>query len=240
MSIVRIDNLTKSYKKKKALSGVSLEINEGELFGLLGVNGAGKTTLIKILCLLSKKTSGNVVINGLDIERDAEKIKEIIAVSPQETAIASNLTVKENLEFFANIYSKNNSEIINELVNDFDLSSVLSQRAKTLSGGYKRRLSIAVALISKPKILFLDEPTLGLDVFSRRELWQIIKKLQKSTTIILTSHYLEEIENLCQRVAILSNGNLVKVGTIEEIKEATSANTFEDAFIKLLSEGENE
>lgn len=240
MSIVRIDNLTKSYKTKKALSDVSLEINEGELFGLLGVNGAGKTTLIKILCLLSKKTSGNVLINGLDIERDAEKIKEIIAVSPQETAIASNLTVKENLEFFANIYSKNNSEIINELVNDFDLSSVLSQRAKTLSGGYKRRLSIAVALISKPKILFLDEPTLGLDVFSRRELWQIIKKLQKSTTIILTSHYLEEIENLCQRVAILSNGNLVKVGTIEEIKEATCKETFEDAFIKLLSEGENE
>ena len=132
MSIVRIDNLTKSYKTKKALSGVSLEINEGELFGRLGVNGAGKTTLIKILCLLSKKTSGTVAINGLDIERDAEKIKEIIAVSPQETAIASNLTVKENLEFFANIYAKNNSEIINELVNDFDLSSVLSQRGKTL------------------------------------------------------------------------------------------------------------
>lgn len=240
MSIISIENLTKCYKRKKALSDVSLQINEGELFGLLGVNGAGKTTLIKILCLLSKKTSGSVVINGLDIERDAEKIKEIIAVSPQETAIANNLTVKENLEFFANIYSKNNSEIINELINDFDLSSVLSQKAKTLSGGYKRRLSIAVAIISKPKILFLDEPTLGLDVFSRRELWQIIKKLQKSTTIILTSHYLEEIENLCQRVAVLSKGNLVKVGRIQEIKEAMCANTFEDAFIKLLSEGQNE
>lgn len=240
MSIISIENLTKCYKTKKALLDVSLQINEGELFGLLGVNGAGKTTLIKILCLLSKKTSGSVVINGFDIERDAEKIKEIIAVSPQETAIANNLTVKENLEFFANIYSKNNSEIINELINDFDLSSVLSQKAKTLSGGYKRRLSIAVAIISKPKILFLDEPTLGLDVFSRRELWQIIKKLQKSTTIILTSHYLEEIENLCQRVAILSKGKLVKVGSIQEIKETTCANTFEDAFIKLLSEGENE
>ena len=240
MSIISIENLTKYYKTKKVLSDVSLQINEGELFGLLGVNGAGKTTLIKILCLLSKKTSGSVVINGFDIEKDAEKIKEIIAVSPQETAIANNLTVKENLEFFANIYSKNNSEIINELINDFDLSSVLSQKAKTLSGGYKRRLSIAVAIISKPKILFLDEPTLGLDVFSRRELWQIIKKLQKSTTIILTSHYLEEIENLCQRVAILSKGNLVKVGRIQEIKETTCSTTFEDAFIKLLSEGENE
>ena len=240
MSIIRIDNLTKRYKTKMALSNVTLEINEGELFGLLGVNGAGKTTLIKILCLLSKKTSGSVVINGLDIENDAEKIKEIIAVSPQETAIASNLTVKENLEFFANIYSKDNSEIINKLINQFDLGDVLSERAKTLSGGYKRRLSIAVALISKPKILFLDEPTLGLDVFSRRELWEIIKELKKSTTIILTSHYLEEIENLCQRVAILSKGNLVKVGTIEEIKEETGTKSFENAFIKLLSEGENE
>ena len=240
MSIIKIENLTKRYKTKKALSNVTLEINEGELFGLLGVNGAGKTTLIKILCLLSKKTSGSVVINGLDIENDAEKIKEIIAVSPQETAIASNLTVKENLEFFANIYSKENSEIINKLINQFDLGDVLSERAKTLSGGYKRRLSIAVALISKPKILFLDEPTLGLDVFSRRELWEIIKELKKSTTIILTSHYLEEIENLCQRVAILSKGNLVKVGTIEEIKEETGTKSFENAFIKLLSEGENE
>ena len=240
MSIISIDNLTKHYKTKKALSGISLEINEGELFGLLGVNGAGKTTLIKILCQLSKKTSGNVVINGFDIEKDAEKIKEIIAVSPQETAIANNLTVKENLEFFANIYGKNNGDTINELINDFDLGEVLSERAKTLSGGYKRRLSIAVALISKPKILFLDEPTLGLDVFSRHELWQIIKKLQKSTTIILTSHYLEEIENLCQRVAILSKGKLAKVGTVEEIKEATGTKTFEDAFIKLLSEGKNE
>ena len=240
MSIISIDNLTKHYKTKKALSGISLEIYEGELFGLLGVNGAGKTTLIKILCQLSKKTSGNVVINGFDIEKDAEKIKEIIAVSPQETAIANNLTVKENLEFFANIYGKNNGDTINELINDFDLGEVLSQRAKTLSGGYKRRLSIAVALISKPKILFLDEPTLGLDVFSRHELWQIIKKLQTSTTIILTSHYLEEIENLCQRVAILSKGKLAKVGTVEEIKEATGTKTFENAFIKLLSEGENE
>ena len=240
MSIIKIENLTKRYKTKKALSNVSLEINEGELFGLLGVNGAGKTTLIKILCLLSKKTSGSVVINGLDIENDAEKIKEIIAVSPQETAIASNLTVKENLEFFANIYAKDNNKIINQLINQFDLGDVLSERAKTLSGGYKRRLSIAVALISKPKILFLDEPTLGLDVFSRRELWEIIKELKKSTTIILTSHYLEEIENLCQRVAILSKGNLVKVGTIEEIKEETGTKSFENAFIKLLSEGENE
>ncbi len=239
MNIITIDNVCKNYKKKKALDNVCLEIEQGELFGLLGVNGAGKTTLIKILCGLSKKSSGTIVINNFDLDNEIDKIKKIIGISPQETSVANNLTVKENLEFFAHIYHKNVLEIINELVDIFNLNEVLNQRAKTLSGGYKRRLSIAIALISKPKILFLDEPTLGLDVFSRRELWQIIKKLQKSTTIILTSHYLEEIENLCDRVAILSKGKLLKKGTIEEIKQSTKTDTFEDAFIKLL-EDENE
>ena len=153
--------------------------------------------------------------------------------------MANNLTVKENLEFFANIYNNNDANTINEIVDIFNLNEVLNQRAKTLSGGYKRRLSIAIALISKPKILFLDEPTLGLDVFARRELWNIIKKLQKNITIILTSHYLEEIENLCDRVAILSNGKLLKTGTIEEIKQITNTQNFEDAFIKLV-EAKNE
>lgn len=236
MSIITIKNLTKSYKSKKALDNVSLEIKDGELFGLLGVNGAGKSTLIKILSGLTKKSSGSVVIDDLDIEKDIDKIKEIIGISPQDTAIANNLTTLENLKFFGCIYNKNDTEIIDKLVNDFCLSEVLNQRAKTLSGGYKRRLSIAIALISRPKILFLDEPTLGLDVFSRRELWQIIKRLQKSTTIILTSHYLEEIESLCQRVAILSRGSLVTKGTVEEIKQATNTNTFEDAFVKLLED----
>ncbi len=239
MNIITIDNVSKNYKTKKALDNVSLEIKQGELFGLLGVNGAGKTTLIKILCGLSKKSSGKIAINNFDLDKDLDKIKEIIDISPQETSVANNLTVKENLEFFARIYHKDVLEITNEIVDVFNLNEVLNQRAKTLSGGYKRRLSIAIALISKPKILFLDEPTLGLDVFSRRELWQIIKKLQKSTTIILTSHYLEEIEHLCDRVAILSEGKLIKTGTIEEIKKATKTDTFEDAFIKLL-EGKDE
>ncbi len=236
MNIITIDNVCKNYKKKKALDNVCLEIKQGEIFGLLGVNGAGKTTLIKILCGLSKKSSGTIVINNFDLDNEIDKIKEIIGISPQETSVANNLTVKENLEFFAHIYHKNVLEIIKELVDIFDLNEVLNQRAKTLSGGYKRRLSIAIALISKPKILFLDEPTLGLDVFSRRELWQIIKKLQKSTTIVLTSHYLEEIENLCDRVAILSKGELLKKGTIEEIKQSTKTDTFEDAFVKLLED----
>ena len=239
MNIITIDNVCKNYKAKKALDNVSLSIKQGELFGLLGVNGAGKTTLIKILCGLTRKTSGTITINNFNLDKEIDKIKEIIDISPQETSVANNLTVKENLEFFANIYNNNDSNTINEIVDIFNLNEVLNQRAKTLSGGYKRRLSIAIALISKPKILFLDEPTLGLDVFARRELWNIIKKLQKNITIILTSHYLEEIENLCDRVAILSNGKLLKTGTIEEIKQITNTQNFEDAFIKLV-EANNE
>ena len=239
MNIITIDNVCKNYKTKKALDNVSLSIKQGELFGLLGVNGAGKTTLIKILCGLTRKTSGAITINNFNLDKEIDKIKEIIDISPQETSVANNLTVKENLEFFANIYNSNDANTINEIVDIFNLNEVLNQRAKTLSGGYKRRLSIAIALISKPKILFLDEPTLGLDVFARRELWNIIKKLQKNITIILTSHYLEEIENLCDRVAILSNGKLLKTGTIEEIKQLTNTQNFEDAFIKLV-EAKNE
>ena len=234
MNIVSINNVCKNYKSKQALKNVSLDITQGELFGLLGVNGAGKTTLIKILCGLTKKTEGNVLINNLNLDTDIDKIKEIIDISPQETSVANNLTVKENLEFFANIYHKNSQEIVDEVVKNFRLADVLNQKAKTLSGGYKRRLSIAVALISKPKILFLDEPTLGLDVLARRELWEIIKKLKQNITIILTSHYLEEIEHLCDRVAILSEGKLLKVGTINEIKKSTDTTTFEDAFIKIV------
>lgn len=239
MNIVTISSVRKNYKKIKALSDLNLEIEKGELFGLLGVNGAGKTTLIKILCGLTKKSSGKIAIDGLDLDEDLDKIKEIVDISPQETSVANNLTVRENLEFFANVYNKSTAEDIEQIVNTFSLGEVTSQRAKTLSGGYKRRLSIAIALISKPKLLFLDEPTLGLDVFARRELWNIINKLKSQVTIVLTSHYLEEIENLCDKVAILSKGKLLTVGTVEQIKQRASANSFEDAFVKLV-EGANE
>ena len=172
------------------------------------------------------------------MDKNIDKIKEIIDISPQETSVAFNLTVKENLEFFANIYGQN-QEYIDEIISIFNLGEVLNQRAKTLSGGYKRKLSVAISLISKPQILFLDEPTLGLDVFARRELWGIISKLKGEITIILTSHYLEEIENLCDRVAVLSKGKLLKVGTIAEIKKLTNKDTFEGAFISLV-ETDNE
>lgn len=238
-NIISINNVCKFYKKNQALNNVCLEIKQGELFGLLGVNGAGKTTLIKIICGLTKKTSGSISINGYNLDNQIDKIKEIVDISPQETSVAQNLTVKENLEFFAKVYNQNNIENINEIASVFKLNDVLNQKAKTLSGGYKRRLSIAIALISKPQILFLDEPTLGLDVFARRELWEIIKKLKEKITIIITSHYLEEIENLCDRVAVMSKGKILQTGTIQQIKQLAKTETFEDAFIKLV-EGNNE
>lgn len=239
MGIISIDKVSKNFKAIRALNEVSLSIEKGELFGLLGVNGAGKTTLIKILCGLTKKSGGRVFIDGYDLDKDIDKIKEIIDISPQETSVATNLTVMENLQFFARVYNNTNLEDINEIIKTFRLEEVINQRAKTLSGGYKRRLSIAIALISNPKILFLDEPTLGLDVFARRELWEIIKRLKGNITVILTSHYLEEIENLCDRVAILSKGKLLSVGSINELKTQANAQTFEDAFIKIV-EGANE
>ena len=238
MDIITVNNLVKFYKDKKALDGVSLTVKGGELFGLLGVNGAGKTTLIKILVGLTKKTDGKVIVDGKNIDCEIDKIKEIVDISPQETSVANNLTVRENLEFFARVYGKDNEELIQKTVGIFHLEEVLNQKARTLSGGYKRRLSIAIALISQPKILFLDEPTLGLDVFARRELWNIIKKLKNEVTIILTSHYLEEIEHLCDRVAILSKGKLLITGKIDEITQSANVKTFEEAFIKIV-ENEN-
>lgn len=232
--MITIKNLTKNYKRITALNNVCLEVNDGELYGLLGVNGAGKSTLIKILCGLTKKTSGEVIINGYNIDNDLTKIKEIIDVSPQETSVAQNLTVQENLEFFLGVYGKKDSSLLEEIISTFKLDAVLNQKAKTLSGGYKRRLSVAIALISEPQILFLDEPTLGLDVLARRELWSIIKKLKGKITIILTSHYLDEIEQLCDRVAVMSNGNVLRVGTTQELMELTGTTTFENAFVALV------
>lgn len=234
MDIITVNNLVKFYKDKKALDGVSLTVKGGELFGLLGVNGAGKTTLIKILVGLSKKSGGSVIIDGKNLDEKIDEIKEIVDISPQETSVANNLTVRENLEFFARVYGKDNEELIQKTVGIFHLEEVLNQKARTLSGGYKRRLSIAIALVSQPKILFLDEPTLGLDVFARRELWNIIKKLKNEVTIILTSHYLEEIEHLCDRVAILSKGKLLITGKIDEITQSANVKTFEEAFIKIV------
>lgn len=231
--------LTKKFKNKVAVNKLNLNIKKGELFSLLGTNGAGKTTTIKMLTTLIEPTSGNIKISGLDSKVNKQKIREKINVSPQETAIALNLSVKENLEFMAGVYQiKNSKEKINELINMFNLNEVLNKKAKTLSGGWQRRVSIAISLINNPQILFLDEPTLGLDVIARKELWNIIEKLKGKITIILTTHYMEEAEKLSDRIGIMSNGNLVDVGTVKELIQKSNSKNLEDAFIKIATGGE--
>ena len=239
MLAIETNKLTKKFKEKTAVNGINLKINEGELFALLGTNGAGKTTTIKMLSTLILPTEGEIKILGLDIVKDRQKIKEILNVSPQETAIAPNLSVKENLEFMAGVYQiPKKEEKIDELVKLFKLEEVLKQKAKTLSGGWQRKVSIAIALINEPKILFLDEPTLGLDVIARKELWNVIEKLKGKITIILTTHYMEEAESLSDRIGIMAKGNLVDVGTAEELIKRTSTKKFEDAFVKIATGGE--
>ena len=228
-------DLTKKYGDKIAVNNLNLKINEGELFSLLGVNGAGKTTTIKMLTTLIKPTSGIVKVLGYRSIDEKGMIRKNINVSPQETAIAPNLSVLENLDFMAGVYKiKNKKERINKLVKDFKLEDVLKQKAKTLSGGYQRRLSIAISLINNPKVLFLDEPTLGLDVIARAELWDIIKELKKEKTIVLTTHYMEEAESLSDRIGIIKEGSLIEVGTVKELLKKTKSKNMEEAFIKIV------
>ena len=236
--MIQITNLTKKYKEKIAVNNINLTIKEGELFALLGTNGAGKTTTIKTLSTLILPTEGEIKIAGYDIAKDSVKIKEIVNVSPQETAIAPNLTVKENLDFMAGVYKiKNKNEKIDKLVKTFKLQEVLKQKAKTLSGGWQRKLSIAISLINDPKVLFLDEPTLGLDVLARRELWTVIESLKGKITIILTTHYMEEAESLSDRVGIMDKGKLIAVGTVKELMQKAGTNNFEEAFVKIATGG---
>ncbi len=239
MVAIETKDLTKKFKDKVAVNKIDLNINQGELFALLGTNGAGKTTTIKMLSGLILPTSGSINILSMDMKKDVFKIKEILNVSPQETAIAPNLTVKENLEFMAGVYQIDNKDKkINELIKVFKLDEVLNKRAKTLSGGWQRKVSIAISLINDPKILFLDEPTLGLDVIARKELWKVIEGLKGKITIILTTHYMEEAEKLSDRIGIMANGNIIEVGTAKELVKKTNAKNFEDAFVTIATGGE--
>ena len=239
MHSIETKNLTKKFKDKVAVNNLNLQIKEGELFALLGVNGAGKTTTIKMLSGLILPTSGDITIENMNMKKDVFKIKEILNVSPQETAIAPNLTVKENLEFMAGVYQiENKDSKIEELIKMFKLKDVINKKAKTLSGGWQRRVSIAISLINDPKILFLDEPTLGLDVIARKELWKVISALKGKITIILTTHYMEEAESLSNRIGIMVSGNLVDVGTSKELIKKTKAKNFEDAFVSIATGGE--
>ena len=237
MSAIKIEGLTKRYRDVLAVDDLSLTIEEGEIFSLLGVNGAGKTTTIKMLSCLTEATSGDAYLHGKSIKNDTSGVKSIISVSPQETAIAQGLSVRENLELICGVhgFSKEKRDArIEELVALLSLDGVIGRRAGKLSGGWQRRLSIAMALISEPKILFLDEPTLGLDVIARSELWDIIRSLKGKITIILTTHYMEEAESLADRIAIMKDGKLLVCDTAAKIKQMANTDNFEQAFINIV------
>ncbi|MBQ4603658.1 MAG: ABC transporter ATP-binding protein [Clostridia bacterium] len=240
MQEIETVELVKHYKNLTAVNKLNLEIRQGELFSLLGVNGAGKTTTIKMLACLTKPSNGDAFVGGYSITTQSEQVKQLIGVSPQETAVAPNLSVKENLELICGIYSfprEKTKKRIEELCGQFSLDSVLKRKAGKLSGGWQRRVSIAMALISEPKILFLDEPTLGLDVIARHELWDVIRSLKGKATVILTTHYMEEAEALSDRIGIMKDGKLLAVGTAEELKQKAGTNDFEAAFVSIVKEG---
>lgn len=237
MDAIRTVQLSKMYGKVCAVESLNLEVHSGELFSLLGVNGAGKSSTIKMLCGLTRPTGGDAFLNGRSILREGDAIKHIIALSPQETAVAENLSVWENLELICGAYgfsrekTRRNCETIMERLG---LVKIAKRRAGRLSGGYQRRLSIAMALVSEPKILFLDEPTLGLDVLARSELWELIRSLKGKMTIVLTTHYMEEAEVLSDRVGVMKDGRLLKCGTVEEIMRCVAVDRFEEAFIRIV------
>ena len=239
MQAIRTIGIVKRYKDLTAVDGLDLEIARGELFSLLGVNGAGKTTTIKMLTGLTKPSAGDAFVGGFSINKQPEEVKRIIGVSPQETAIAPNLSVRENLELICGVrgFSREKTKAeIDELSARLDLGGIMKRKAGKLSGGWQRRLSIAMALIGEPEILFLDEPTLGLDVIARRELWDVIRSLKGRSTVILTTHYMEEAEALSDRIGIMRDGRLLAVGTVGELKMKAGCDDFESAFVAIVKE----
>ena len=239
MQTIKTTELVKRYKNITAVDKLDLEICEGELFSLLGVNGAGKTTTIKMLSCLTMPTDGDAVVGGYSITKESEQVKRLIGVSPQETAVAPNLSVEENLKLICGIHGfpkEKTQAKITEISERFGLDTVLQRKAGKLSGGWQRRVSIAMALISEPQILFLDEPTLGLDVIARHELWETIRSLKDKITIILTTHYMEEAEALSDRIGIMKNGKLLAVGTVDELNEKSGTKDFEATFVSIVKE----
>lgn len=234
--MIVIEHLTKQFKNKTAVNDLSLTIQEGELFALLGVNGAGKTTTIRMLSCLARPTSGTCSIGGKDCVTESAAVKKMLGVSPQDTAVAENLTVRENLMFMAAVHGMDKSAAekrTEEMLAMFCMEEEAKSRAKILSGGWKRKLSIAMALISHPRVLFLDEPTLGLDVLARRDLWKVIESLKGKITIVLTTHYMEEAEALADRIAIMLNGKLAACGTLSQLEAVSGRQGLEDAFVAI-------
>ena len=237
MDAIKTVSLTKKYKDVTAVNNLNLTVKQGELLSLLGVNGAGKTTTIKMLSCLTSATSGDAFLNGNSITKDTAEVKSIIAVSPQETAVAPGLSVKENLELMCGVYGikkADRTRKIDELTELLDLDAVFKKKACKLSGGWQRRLSIAMALTAEPQILFLDEPTLGLDVLARSDLWGIIRSLKGKVTIVLTTHYMEEAEMLSDSVAVMKDGRLLMCATVDEIKAKADTDNFEEAFVRIV------
>ena len=232
------NNLTKRYGNITAVDHLSLSAAQGEMIALLGVNGAGKTTTIRMLTGLSKPTDGTAQILGHDVTKEADAVKKLVGISTQDTAVADNLTVEENLKFMAGIYLDKThlKESVENAIRIFGLEEYRNTKSKHLSGGWKRKLSIAMAIIGDPKVLFLDEPTLGLDVLARRELWKIIGKLKESMTIVLTTHYMEEAESLADRIAIMIDGRIVRLGTLRELEQETGKTGLEEVFVAVAED----
>lgn len=234
---IETKGLSKRFGDVTAVDALDLSIRRGELFALLGVNGAGKTTTIRMLTTLARPTGGTARVCGYDLLTESREVKRVSGISPQQTAIAQGLTVRENLMLMTRLYGASTAqaeERTDALLSALSLGDVAARRAKVLSGGYQRRLSIALALASDPEVLYLDEPTLGLDVLARRELWHLISRLRGEKTIVLTTHYLEEAEALSDRVGVMAGGHLLAVDTPDGLKKSTGCDSFEDAFIKLV------
>ena len=239
---IKTEGLIKRYKDKTAVAGLTLTVNEGALIALLGVNGAGKTTTVKMLTCLTKPSEGKAEIMGRDVIKDSEEVKRLVGVSPQDTSVAENLTVKENLEFMADLYlpKEKSAKAVEKTIKAFGLEEFKDKKSKLLSGGYKRKLSIAMAIIGEPKVLFLDEPTLGLDVLARRQLWREIEALKKNMTIVLTTHYMEEAQALADRIVIMNEGRVMAIGTLEELENLTGKKGLEDVFVSIAEKMEDD
>jgi len=239
MRAIKTAALVKRYGDLTAVDGLNLEIRQGELYSLLGVNGAGKTTVIKLLSCLTKPTEGDALVGGYSITEEPNRVKGLIGVSPQETAVAPNLSVEENLALMGGIHGFSGEKTgvrIRELSGQFGLEPVLRRKAGKLSGGWQRRVSIAMALMVEPRILFLDEPTLGLDVLARHDLWEAIRALRGRVTVVLTTHYMEEAQALSDRIGIMKRGRLLAEGTAEELKRRAGTDDFEAAFVSIVKE----
>lgn len=234
---ISIINLTKKFEDVVALDNLSLEIVDGELFGLLGPNGAGKTTVIKVLCSLLKPTSSSAKVGGFDVQKDSEKVKELIGVCPQDTAVYSFLTGRENVELFGNLYTMPKEKLkknTDELLRKLGLFEDANRRLGKYSGGMRRRINLIMGLVHDPEIAFLDEPTVAMDPQSRHAVWDFIKEFKRhDKTVILTTHYMEEAEELCDRVGIIDRGRLIALGSPEELKGKYGAEDLEEVFIEI-------